>query len=220
LVFAQSSLQDIRQKNISGGKELFDALTQHTLDTAKKTGLPTFHITETQQSGGSFGERFTNAIQYVFDQGYQSVITVGNDSPHLNKIHFDTAISNLRDNKIVIGPSADGGFYLMGLQRSDFVKTDFEKLPWQTSQLKEEIIGFLFDSEKEIELLPTLFDIDTLWDAKIIGKNTAALASSVAAAILSLITSNKKIILPLVLVPNGIHSSTPPNRGSPLFFTS
>jgi len=220
LVFAQSSVQDTRQKNISGGKELFDVLTENTLKTARKTGLPTFHITEDQQFGVSFGERFTNAIQHVFDRGFENVITVGNDSPNLNKTHFDTALFNLIDNKSVIGPSADGGFYLMGLNRSDFKKDDLKNLSWQTSSLKEEIVTVLSLKESKIALLPTLFDIDTIWDVKIIRKNTFELPQNVVAAIQSLISSNKKIALPLVFFSNGFYSSILHNKGSPLVFTS
>lgn len=220
LIFAQSSVEDTRQKNISGGQELFDALTQHTLNTTKETGLPTFHITENQQSGVSFGERFSNAIQHVFNQGFENIITVGNDSPHLSKTHFDTALFNLKDNKSVIGPSADGGFYLMGLNRSDFKKNDFKNLSWQTSRLKEEITSVLSLRGKKITLLPTLFDIDTIWDVKIIGKNTFQLPKDVAKAVQSLISSNEKIELPLVFFSNGFHSSIPHNKGSPFVFNS
>jgi len=220
LVFALSSREELRRKKIVKGEKLFDALTQYTLQTVKKTGLPIFHITEDQQSGSSFGERFTNAIQDVFERGFENIITIGNDSPHLSKSHIATALSNLEDKKSVIGPSADGGFYLMGLHRSDFVKSDFKKLPWQTSQLKEEILSLLSDSKKEVTMLPTLFDIDTIWDAKIISKNTSVLARNVAEAIISLITSIKKIAPPLSILTNGFYSSTHYNKGSPLAIIS
>lgn len=220
LVFALSSSEELRRKKIGKGEKLFDALTQDTLQTVRKTGLPIFHIMEDQQSGSSFGERFTNAIQDVLDQGFENIITIGNDSPHLSKSHIETALSNLRDNKSVIGPSEDGGFYLMGLHRSDFVKSDFEKLSWQTPQLREEIVGYLSDSGKETAMLPVLFDIDTLWDVKILSKNTSGLSQNVTKAIRTLISSNKKIKLPSFFYSYGFHSSIPHNKGSPYLFIS
>lgn len=219
LVFAQSSVQDTLQKNILGGSDLFDALTMNMLKTVEKTGLPYFHITEQQQSGSSFGERFANAIAYVFKQGFDNIITVGNDSPHLSSAHIATALSDLEGNRAVIGPSADGGFYLMGLNRSDFEKADFIGLSWQTSRLKEEIVSLLSAKRKDITLLTTLFDIDTLWDVKIIGKQSSGLPQKVVRAIRALISSNRKIELPLVFFSNGFHTSIPHNKGSPSLFT-
>jgi len=178
--------------------------------------MPVFHITEDQQTGNSFGQRFTNAMQFVFDQGFEKIVTVGNDSPHLNKGHFETALSNLKHNKSVIGPSADGGFYLMGLHRSDFVKSDFEKLSWQTSELKEEIVELLSRSSKEVFLLSALFDIDSLWDVKIISKNTSGLARNVLEVLRTLISTTKKIGLPTFFIAYRGYSRIPFNKGSPL----
>jgi len=215
LVFALSSKEELRHKKIAKGGNLFDKLTEHAIKTVRKTGLPVFHITEDQQLGKSFGERFTNAIQFVFDQGYENVITVGNDSPHLNRGDIETALSNLEDKKSVIGPSADGGFYLMGLHRSDFKKVDFKDLSWQTASLRQEIMAVLSKNGKEIGLLSTLFDIDTIWDAQIVGKSTSALTRNVAEAIISLISSNEKIETPSFSFISGFYSSTPHNKGSP-----
>lgn len=216
LLFALSSEEESRCKKIAKGKLLFDTLTAHTIQIAKKTGMPVFHITEDQQTGNSFGGRFTNAIQQVFNQGFEKIITVGNDSPHLNWEHFETALSHLKHNKSVIGPSADGGFYLMGLHRSDFVKSDFEKLSWKTSELKDEIVELLSRSSKEVFLLSTLFDIDSLWDVKVIANNTFGLGKIVAKIIQSLIFPNKKIELPTFFIAYRCYSRIPFNKGSPL----
>ena len=63
LVFAQSSQEESRRKNIKKGEFLFETLTKHTLKIVAETGVPFFHFSEKLQEGSSFGARFLNAIQ-------------------------------------------------------------------------------------------------------------------------------------------------------------
>jgi len=216
LIFANSSYEEIRHKKISCGEPLFDALTQQILKTVEKTKIPFFHLTEVEQKGTYFGERFANAIQSVFEKGFEKIITVGNDSPHLTKAHLLSALSQLESGKSVIGPSADGGFYLMGMHRSDFKKYDFEKLSWQTSKIRKEVIDLLSSRSTEINLLPKLFDIDSLWDVKILAKNASRLAKTIAEAILSILPCKTKIEIPSFFLYDGFHSQTLFNKGSPI----
>ncbi len=120
LVFARSSKEETVHKSIYNGAQLFDSLTDYTLEIASKTHLPYFHFSEEQQIGDTFGERFINAIQAVFEKGYEQVITIGNDTPQLKVSHIIEAEKQLSSNKSVLGPSADSGFYLMGLHKSQF----------------------------------------------------------------------------------------------------
>ncbi len=216
LVFANSSFEEMRRKKIDCGSQLFDALTRHTLKTVEKTGLPLFHITEDEQKGSSFGERFTNAMQYVFDQGFENVITVGSDSPHLTKTHILSAISQLEKGRSVIGPSADGGFYLMGLHRSDFEKSDFELLSWQTSRIREEVLDLLSLSYEKIHLLPTLFDIDTFRDLKTIAKYASGLSEKVLQLVRLMISLIIKSEIPVFSFVASFLSPIHFNKGSPI----
>ncbi len=215
LVFANSSSEETKYKAIKYGSRLFDALTANTLKTVKMTGIPFFHFTETEQQGDSFGERFANAIQYVFERGYENIITVGNDSPHMAKAHLKTALTALETKKAIIGPSADGGFYLMGLHRSDFKKSVFEVLSWQTSGLREEIVNFLSSNGKEIAMLPVLFDIDTISDARIIAKHVAGIAENVLHIIRLIISSNHRAKTPPSSYIETLYSQNFFNKGSP-----
>ena len=123
------------RKSIPKGQALFDVLNNNILKTVQKSGLPYFLYTEKEQNGHSFGSRFVNAIQEVFDKGFTNIITVGNDTPQLKTSHLNTAATQLEAHKFVIGPSTDGGFYLMGLEKSQFDATAFLELPWQSSRL-------------------------------------------------------------------------------------
>ncbi|WP_273568704.1 TIGR04282 family arsenosugar biosynthesis glycosyltransferase [Maribacter halichondriae] len=216
LVFANSSIEEMQHKKIACGEQLFDSLTQQTLKTVKKTKIPFFHLTEVEQKGDSFGERFTNAIQYVFDQGFENVITVGNDSPHLTKAHILHAISHLEQSRSVIGPSADGGFYLMGLHRSDFEKSDFELLSWQTSRIRKEVLDLLSLSSEKIHLLHTLFDIDTFFDVKLIAKYASGLSQNILRLIRSMTSLSNKLEIPKFSLVSSVHSQIHFNKGSPI----
>lgn len=126
--------------------------------------MPYFHFTEKEQHGANFGERFINAIATVYKKGYANVITVGNDSPQLKPFHLLEAKKQLKLDKTVLGPSLDGGFYLMGLHRSHFDTTLFLQLPWQSPGLLGKFSELLENQGANIFKLPVLGDIDTLSD--------------------------------------------------------
>lgn len=220
LVFANSSKEELQHKPFAKKEALFDALTERTLLTVKKTQIPFYHLTEAQQHGDSFGERFTNAIQSIFDKGYDKVITVGNDSPNLEKAHLEKALFKLDQNESVIGPSADGGFYLLGLHRSNFEKTVFENLAWQTDQINNEVVDILNVSGRTTYLLPTLFDIDTYWDAKTIFDYSYHLEHSVLKAILAFIPKIRKLEVPPLQIVELTAAKIHFNKGSPIYISS
>lgn len=149
------------------GEFFFEGLTHQTLKIVRKTGLPYFHFTEKHQFGISFGERFVNALQAIYDLGYENVIALGNDTPHLKSSEILYACRQLENNKFILGPSADGGFYLLGLPKKNFKAFAFLKLPWQTSQLSKEVLALFSGLETRVVLLKTLFDLDTAQDVKV-----------------------------------------------------
>ena len=187
LVFANSAKEELENKAFPNGEQLFDALTQTTLQKAKRTGLPVFHFTENEQIGSDFGERFTNSIALVFKQGYENVITIGNDTPHLKTQHLKKAAYQLALGKTVLGPSADGGFYLMGLQKLNFDADTFKNLPWQRFSLFNQISLWLKRESLEISRLPVLQDIDSEKDIKSILVFSRSLAGYIFKLIMCLL---------------------------------
>ena len=69
LIFANSAKEEANANPLQIVL-FFETLTNETINKVKQTGLPYFHFTEKQQIGNSFGARFTNAIQSVFDKGF------------------------------------------------------------------------------------------------------------------------------------------------------
>ncbi len=219
LVFANSSQEELRHKPIVKGGALFDELTRHTLQIVKNTKIPYFHFTEAVQRGNSFGERFTNAIQEVFDQGFDQIITIGNDTPQLRVSHILRTYHNLLDQKSVLGPSADGGIYLMGLHRSQFVPSELKKLPWQTSSLALKL-SKLIRNYQELVLLPVFFDIDTIWDLKILANSPHSLTNPILKVILSLISSVNTAFRYVYGILNSVFTEIIHNKGSPILLRS
>jgi glycosyltransferase A (GT-A) superfamily protein (DUF2064 family) len=78
------------------------------------------------QSGGRFGERLQNAVGEVFALGFTSVAVVGGDAPALSGRDLDLVFRALEAERstVVLGPSRDGGVYLVGLSegRSRFLQ--------------------------------------------------------------------------------------------------
>lgn len=161
LIFAQSAAKEVLRKKFFKTPDLFRVLNQETLSKVQRSGLPYFHFSEKEQIGNSFGERFVNAIQEVYEMGFENVITIGNDSPQLKTGHLLQANAQLLRGKTVLGPAVDGGFYLMGLQKQDFKPELFVRLPWQRFSLFNKISQLLEVYNSDVFQLPLLHDIDT-----------------------------------------------------------
>ncbi|MGC1473510.1 MAG: DUF2064 domain-containing protein [Psychroserpens sp.] len=194
LIFANSAEFEATQKPFQASEQLFDALNAQTLKVVEKTGLPYFLSSEKNQIGNSFGERFTNAIQSIYDKGFENVITIGNDTPHLQSRHILKAVDNLKQNEIVLGPSKDGGFYLMGLKKSHFNTNTFLKLPWQTSALRRSISKVIISKNINLCYLEVLSDIDTVSDVNLILESFKTISRAVQKLLQRCISVEKEIL--------------------------
>ena len=214
LIFANSSLKDELRKGIPHSKALFSALTEDILNKVENTGLPYFIYDEQLQIGTDFGSRFTSAVEAVFNKGFESIITIGNDTPELTSNTILTTFKNLCEGKTVIGPSQDGGVYLLGFHKTHFDAASFRQLPWQTRHLFEKItVSFL--QKGMIYRLARLTDIDTVADIKTL-INYRCLNSKVLVNLLLKVLNNSKLNkTPLLQYSNSIFIEKPFNKGSP-----
>jgi hypothetical protein len=114
------------------------------------------------QIGEDLGARMDQAFRAIFARGYQRVLVVGTDLPSLPGACYTQALGLLADHDLVLGPSLDGGYYLIGLRRS--VPELFVGMPWSTDRVcaltraKAEALGL------KTGLLPTWRDVDTIED--------------------------------------------------------
>ena len=215
LIFANSSNEELKHKCMPKGGVLFQGLTEHAIKTAKKTGLPHFLITEKEQYGNSFGERFVNAIKSVFDKGYDNVITIGNDTPQLKPSDIIKASRLLQAKKAVLGPSRDGGFYLMGLHKSQFDVRAFRELPWKTNTLTKKITILIEASKVDVIQLRVLLDLDTSEDLQRVLNGLKDTSKKIFLLILSLVAPFREIIVQGFVPSVSNFNNTYFNKGSP-----
>jgi glycosyltransferase A (GT-A) superfamily protein (DUF2064 family) len=112
-----------------------EQLILHTQRQAKDSALPVLQCFSLQQAGQSFGERLVNAIAAGFAHGYEKLIVCGTDSPHINSRQFADVAKKLDVQQLVLGPSKDGGVYLIGLHKTAFDKEAFLQIPWLTQHV-------------------------------------------------------------------------------------
>ncbi len=214
LVFANSSEHEVLRKHLP--KHAVEVLNTSTIKMVKATGLPYFHFSEKEQTGKNFAERFTNAITSVFNKGFDNVITVGNDTPHLTKKHIKKSVEALNINDCVLGLSNDGGFYLMGLRKSHFNANTFLKLPWQKKYLARVVSATLKANNTQTYFLEKLQDIDSSEDFQSILNTIKTTPFLIRKVIVSYFTNIKFVDSLNIRFPKFFSLHHYFNKGSPL----
>ena len=110
------------------------------------------------QEGKDLGERMQNAFFSVFSHNSGKVIIIGTDIPDLNQNIIIDAFERLDTNDIVLGPSIDGGYYLLGMNRLH--NSLFEGIEYSTPTVLSETISKIDKLGLTFSLLPQLQDID------------------------------------------------------------
>lgn len=218
LIFAHTAEYEAKVKPFQYSKEVFESLNQRTLELVKKTNLPYFVVTEKEQIGSTFGERFTHAIESVYDLNYDSVIVIGNDTPHLTANQLTSANRKLSTSDIVFGSSIDGGFYLLGIKREHFDANLFLKLPWQSQILNAALTKYFKVNAIKVAYLEKLRDIDSLHDIKKLFNSFKTVYGNLFQLFLIIFSKIKKTIYEIEVSPVFLFQSNFYNKGSPYLF--
>jgi len=116
------------------------------------------------QTGETLGIRLRNAFYKVFQSGTSKAVIVASDVPDLTAGIVEEAISRLDSNDVVIGPSHDGGYYLIGLRKIN--ESLFKRISWGTGQVCRQTLDAADKEELTVRQLPILIDIDTAVDLR------------------------------------------------------
>ena len=167
ILFAHLPEFEARAKSFCGfssqkaTKNISSILTYHFYDLAKKTTAETFLIDTLQQKGKTFGERIAKAFADIYAKGFENVICIGNDCPDLQLKDLQHSITQIEAGNIVLGPTFDGGAYLIGIPKQKFDQQNFQQIGWQGKQTFKDLLA-LFNSD--VIELGTLADIDKTSD--------------------------------------------------------
>ncbi|MDA2918083.1 TIGR04282 family arsenosugar biosynthesis glycosyltransferase [Desulfobacterota bacterium AH_259_B03_O07] len=116
------------------------------------------------QDGDSLGNRMANAFDTVFSQGYNKAIIIGTDCMEISIDLISRAFQSLSKTEVVLGPSEDGGYYLIGLNKT--IHEIFYGIQWSTKHVLHQTLNKLTRRNHEYQLLETLRDIDTIRDIR------------------------------------------------------
>src|SRR6476646_5602355 len=87
------------------------------------------------QRGDGFGERLYFAVEDLFKCGFNSVCLIDSDSPTVPAENFEQAVKllNTTEDRVVLGPSDDGGYYLIGMKKQH--QHVFDQIDWSTERV-------------------------------------------------------------------------------------
>ena len=158
--------------------EIYIKLLDHTRDVCEQTDAERYvfyadYINEKDewstdnfhkrlQLEGGLGEKMKNAFSTVFSEGCKKAVIIGSDCPEISSTIIEDAFSALDSHDFVIGPSTDGGYYLLGM--NSLFKPIFENKTWSTETVLEETTKDIQDAGYSLKLLKPLTDVDHLED--------------------------------------------------------
>jgi rSAM/selenodomain-associated transferase 1 len=150
-------------------KDIINTLKDTNIDF-KLCGYPTLNLINESfgdfdnflQVDGDLGVKMCGAFKEQFTKGYKKIVLIGSDTPHIPKEFYSEAFDALESNDIVLGPSKDGGYYLIAFNRSTFYKGVFEDITWSTDKVLKQTLQKL--NNKAVHLLKELNDIDDITD--------------------------------------------------------
>lgn len=113
------------------------------------------------QQGVDFGARLHAAFQWTQAQGFKYTILIGTDSPQISREHIIIARKALDEVDVVLGPSDDGGYYLLGMRVAHDV---FSGIPMSTDVVTRMTLEAAQRKGLTVRLIDPLFDVDELPD--------------------------------------------------------
>jgi rSAM/selenodomain-associated transferase 1 len=115
--------------------------------------------TLTAQKGDTLGERLQHAFVDLLEEEGSYAVIIGSDSPDIPLLAIKRAYTKLKHKDVVLGPSADGGYYLVGLKKQ--IPQLFGSIPWSEDAVLRRTLEIVASLNMSLSLLPLWYDADT-----------------------------------------------------------
>ncbi len=143
-----------------------DLFVAHTPDPDWQQLMPVFPAAKAffPQTGAGLGEKMHHAICRVLSQGYDRVVLTGTDLPQMTASHLKSGFAALEQADIAIGPTPDGGYYLIGMKQPH--AHPFRVGDYGGSTVYENTIHTISDAGLTVSQALICADVDTPEDLK------------------------------------------------------
>jgi rSAM/selenodomain-associated transferase 1 len=125
------------------------------------------------QSAGDLGQRLSAFVGRQLRDGAGAVVVVGADSPTLPLSYLEQAFRELEEADVVLGPTTDGGYYLIGC--GPRLPPVFAGIDWSSNRVLAQTVACLGDPSWRLAVLPPWYDVDTAEDWAVLCGHLAAL---------------------------------------------
>ena len=131
------------------------------------------------QSAGDLGQRMERYFTAAFAEGATRVVLLGSDTPTLPVEYVHQAFELLDSHEVVLGPSNDGGYYLLGAAGRP--PAIFEGIAWGTNRVWEETLARLNTQQVSFAEVPPWYDVDERDDLVRLARELAEITHPTAA---------------------------------------
>lgn len=116
------------------------------------------------QGDGDLGARMAQVFDELWQRGHGNIVLIGSDLPALPLDYLDAAFARLAsgESRVVLGPSQDGGYYLVGMNQP--TPEIFAGMSWSHERVLADTLARLAGLGVAYSLLPTWFDLDLAED--------------------------------------------------------
>jgi rSAM/selenodomain-associated transferase 1 len=134
----------------------------------------------TPQRGVSLGERLDNLLTEALQNGFERAVVINSDSPTLPAAYLSQAFDALEAADVVLGPTQDGGYYLIGLKHPQ--PHLFRSVQMSTDHVLADTLALAESNGLTVSLLPTWYDVDTIEDLYRLDEELAGMSKNEIAA--------------------------------------
>jgi rSAM/selenodomain-associated transferase 1 len=157
----KSILTDLVKDHKDNGYDLYIAFTpiEKEKDFKKLFENPDFF----PQKGKNLGKKMHNAFRFLLNN-HKKVIIIGSDMPDLTSKAVKNSFKLVDRKDIILGPSFDGGYYLIGMKKSYNI---FSNIEWSTSLVLTKTLELIKNKNLSFSLLEKKHDIDTIQELEL-----------------------------------------------------